>query len=191
MGEWVNSSELLRLSFKKKMSKSSLVWPLCAMPLKGAIPRLLPSYVTCPVIIQKQFIATLRGQSKYFKVIPFGALTISIRKLSTVPSPRIWFHLYGSDGMPYNGVSVSSVRLPPDSVIDEFRDAVKAKNSNKLAAVDAADLIVFENKAAFDMKVRKISLIKGSAAKGIEANRKFRNNGRRGTYCHCERYILD
>ena len=100
MGEWVNSSELLRLSFKKKMSKSSIVW----------------------------------------------------------------FHLYGSDGMPYNGVSADKVSLPENPGVSDFRDAVKAKNADSLLkGISPANLIVYENKAAFDMKVRKISLIKGIA----------------------------
>ena len=70
-------------------------------------------------------------------------------------SSLVWFHLYGSDGMPYKETSADYVMLPPGYVVAQFRDAVKAKNSNKLASVDAGDLTVFKNKAAFESKVSK------------------------------------
>ncbi|KAJ3194121.1 hypothetical protein HDU67_004850, partial [Dinochytrium kinnereticum] len=36
--------------------------------------------------------------------------------------------------------------------VDDFREAVKAKNPNKLSFVDASDLIVYKNKATFDKR---------------------------------------
>jgi hypothetical protein len=51
--------------------------------------------------------------------------------------PLIWFHLFDSDGQPYNGSSVSSVSLPPASGINRFRQAVIDTNpelgNNQLA----------------------------------------------------------
>jgi hypothetical protein len=66
------------------------------------------------------------------------------------PFPLVWFVLVDSaTGEPYKGTSASSVSLGPDTVIDQFRDAVKAKYSNKLSSVDPGELIVYENKTAF------------------------------------------
>ena len=69
------------------------------------------------------------------------------------PSPLIWFQLLDSvTGEPYKGTSADYVCLPPTFVIAQFRDAVKAKCSNKLSSVDASDLLVYKNKAAFDKR---------------------------------------
>ncbi len=64
----------------------------------------------------------------------------------------ICFLLVGSDGQPYKETFVDAVSLLSGSVVVQFRDAVKAKHSNKLASVDAADLKVFKDKAEFDDK---------------------------------------
>jgi hypothetical protein len=39
---------------------------------------------------------------------------------------------------------------PPGAVVADFWDAVRSKNPNKLASVDASDLLIYKNKAAFD-----------------------------------------
>jgi hypothetical protein len=39
--------------------------------------------------------------------------------------------------------------------VADFRKAVKAENPTKLSSVDASDLLVYKNKAAFAMKERK------------------------------------
>jgi hypothetical protein len=70
-------------------------------------------------------------------------------------SPLVWFELVDSvTGNPYKATSVSSILRSSIAVpvIDQFRDAVKAKHSNKLALIDAADLVVYKNKAAFDKR---------------------------------------
>ena len=64
----------------------------------------------------------------------------------------IWFQLVGSDGNPYMGTSATSVSDLPVTIVDTFRDAIKAKNPNKLSAFDASNLKVYKNKAAFDAK---------------------------------------
>ena len=75
------------------------------------------------------------------------------------PSPLFWFQLLDSvTGLPYKGTTADYVSLPPGSVIAHFRDAVKAKNSNKLSSFDPADLLVYKNKTAFD-KVMNLNLI--------------------------------
>jgi hypothetical protein len=66
-----------------------------------------------------------------------------------VSSPLIWFLLEDSSGQPYKGTSADYVSLASGSVIAQFRDAVKAKHSNKLSTFDAADLLVYKNKLAF------------------------------------------
>jgi hypothetical protein len=55
-------------------------------------------------------------------------------------------------GQPYKGTSADAVSLLPGSIVINFRDAVKAKNSNKLSSIDAADLLVYKNKDAFDKR---------------------------------------
>ena len=64
-------------------------------------------------------------------------------------SSLVWFLIIGADGVPYKGVSVDKVSVHPTSDVVDFRDAVKAKQSNKLSSVDSADLIVYKNKDAF------------------------------------------
>ncbi len=57
-------------------------------------------------------------------------------------------------GEPYKNSSVSSIErsLITCSVIDQFRDAVLSKNPNKLARVDASNLLVYKNKASFNKR---------------------------------------
>ena len=71
------------------------------------------------------------------------------------PSPLVWFLLLDSEtGTPYKNSSASSIerRLITVPVIDQFRKFVHRENSNKLAGVDASDLLVYKNKAAFDAR---------------------------------------
>ncbi len=64
-----------------------------------------------------------------------------------------WFLLLDSaTGQPYKGTTADFVSLSPGAVVAEFRDAVLSKNPNKLAGVDASDLLVYKNKAAFDAR---------------------------------------
>ena len=70
----------------------------------------------------------------------------------------IWFHLYDyGSGKPYKGTSATSVLRSSLAVpiIDQLRDAVKVKCSNKLSAIDAEDLLVFKNKESFDRRDAK------------------------------------
>jgi hypothetical protein len=64
--------------------------------------------------------------------------------------PLIWFHLFDSDGQPYKGSSMSSVSLPPASVINGFRQAVI--DANPESSLDASQLKIYKNKTAFDGK---------------------------------------
>ncbi len=76
--------------------------------------------------------------------------------MSSEDYPLIWFHLYDYEtGEPYKGTRVTSVLRSSLAVtaIDQFCDAVKIKCSNKLASVDADDLLVFQNKQSFDKRV--------------------------------------
>jgi hypothetical protein len=59
------------------------------------------------------------------------------------------FLLVNPQGNPYN-TSIDIVELPPKSDVCDFRDVVKAENSNKLAGISSSQLTVYKNKAAFD-----------------------------------------
>jgi hypothetical protein len=72
--------------------------------------------------------------------------------MSTDPQVLIWFQLVDSEtGQPYQNSSCSSVLRSSlvVPVVDQFCKAVKAEYSNKLASVDAGDLVVYKNKAVF------------------------------------------
>ncbi len=63
-----------------------------------------------------------------------------------MPSPLIWLLLIDSaTGLPYKGTSATKVSVGASADLDDFRDAVKAKHSNKLSSFDAADLLVYKN----------------------------------------------
>ena len=65
---------------------------------------------------------------------------------------QLWYHLYDSStGLPYKGTRATFVSLKVP-MIAEFCDAVKIKSRNKLASVDAEDLLVFKNKDSFDKR---------------------------------------
>ena len=65
----------------------------------------------------------------------------------------IWFLLYDSmTGLPYMGTTAASVSLPPGSVVDQFRDAVKVKDSDILTGVVSSQLLVYKNKLSFDKR---------------------------------------
>ena len=67
------------------------------------------------------------------------------------PSPLIWFLLLDSvTGQPYKGTTADYVSIYSGAVVAEFRKLVHRENSNKLANIDASDLLIYENKAAFD-----------------------------------------
>ena len=83
--------------------------------------------------------------------------SIAQQQQSSMSSPPllVWFLLLDSaTGQPYKGTTVSSILRSSlvVPVIDQFRKAVKVKYSNKLLSVDAGDLIVYKNKAAFDKR---------------------------------------
>ena len=70
--------------------------------------------------------------------------------ITTSSTTKFWFRLLDVvTGQPYKGTSTADfVSLPPGAVVAEFRKHVHRENSNKLAGVDASDLLVYENKAA-------------------------------------------
>ena len=78
----------------------------------------------------------------------------SQRKQLPTALDQIWFHLYDFyTGKPYKGTSAYKVSLPPSANIAQFRDAVKLKYSDShLKGIAPSDLLVFQNKDAFDKK---------------------------------------
>ena len=65
----------------------------------------------------------------------------------------VWFKLVDSvTGEAYKRVTADKVRLPSSADVADLRDAVKVKYNNKLSSVDAGELIVYKNKAAFDKR---------------------------------------
>jgi hypothetical protein len=72
---------------------------------------------------------------------------------SALTSPFVWFLLLESaTGKPYKGTSADKVAVSSPADVADFRKAVKAEHSNKLSSFDAADLLVYQNKAAFDKR---------------------------------------
>ncbi|KAF1322411.1 hypothetical protein FI667_g11367, partial [Globisporangium splendens] len=63
---------------------------------------------------------------------------------------RVWFLLVDASGNELS--SATSVRLARDDVVDDFRDAVMIKCPKLLSSIDAVQLLVYENRAAFDEK---------------------------------------
>ena len=65
----------------------------------------------------------------------------------------IWFQLIDSEtGLAYKNTRSVKTKLKASADVDDFLNAVKTKYPNKLATVDAGELLVFKNKAAFDKR---------------------------------------
>ncbi|KAF0708670.1 Aste57867_6263 [Aphanomyces stellatus] len=63
----------------------------------------------------------------------------------------VWFILVDGKGQAYKGTTADIVKIPSDSIIAEFRDAVKAKYADShLKGIAPSDLKVYANKDAFD-----------------------------------------
>ena len=69
--------------------------------------------------------------------------------MSLTTNRRIWVQLWDSKGVGYKGATADFVRLPEDAIVADVRDAIHAKNPNKLADVDVSDLAVYKNAAHF------------------------------------------
>jgi hypothetical protein len=61
----------------------------------------------------------------------------------------IWFRLFDSSGKQFEGSSATKVLINPPADVDDFREAVKAKLSNRLSFVDADELFVYKNEESF------------------------------------------
>lgn len=62
---------------------------------------------------------------------------------------RFCFLLGDSQGQSFMRSDVSFVFLPIKALVGDFQRAVKVENSNKLSFVDASDLLVYTDKAAY------------------------------------------
>ncbi|GLD97389.1 hypothetical protein PINS_up006073 [Pythium insidiosum] len=63
----------------------------------------------------------------------------------------VWFLLVDQEGVAYKGTTASSVSIPSNYVIDQLRDAVKAKYADShLKGIAPSDLLVYADKTAFD-----------------------------------------
>ena len=82
------------------------------------------------------------------------SLLLTAMILAAVTRRLFWFLLVDQkNGESYRGTTVSSVSLEPTNVIDEFRDAVKAKNDDDLLkGISSSKLLVYNNKAAFEAR---------------------------------------
>ena len=66
---------------------------------------------------------------------------------------KFWFQLLDSvSGRPYKGTRATRVAISSDTDVDAFCDAVKSEFQNNLSSIDAAELIVYKNKEAFDKR---------------------------------------
>ncbi len=72
------------------------------------------------------------------------------KQMSHSDSRLVWFDLVNPDGGKIT--NTSSVSLSEKSIIDQFKDAVKAKFSNRLSNIDAGDLLVFKDKDSFSKR---------------------------------------
>jgi len=77
--------------------------------------------------------------------------------MSQIENSRlVWFD---GQGEPYKGTTASSIDVPLNYVIDQFRDAVKDKYADShLKGIAPSDLLVYSNKAAFDRKDAPLSV---------------------------------
>jgi hypothetical protein len=64
----------------------------------------------------------------------------------------VWYVLVDGEGEAYKGTTASSVDIPSNYVIEQFKKTVKAENPNVLANFDRPQLEVYENKDAFNGK---------------------------------------
>ncbi len=63
----------------------------------------------------------------------------------------VWFLLVDGEGQAFRGTTASSVDIPSDYVIDQFRDAVKEKYADShLKGIAPSDLIVYANDEEFE-----------------------------------------
>ena len=64
-----------------------------------------------------------------------------------------WLQLLDSvTGLPYNGTTATSVYLSSKATVDSFRKAVHLENSSILTGITSSQLLVYENKEAFDKR---------------------------------------
>jgi hypothetical protein len=87
-------------------------------------------------------------------------------------STKFWFLLLDSaTGQPFKGTTADFVSLPPGADVADFRKLAYREHSNKLASasVDAADLFVYRNKAAFDQ--RKVTAVDEGKEEPLKASR--------------------
>ena len=65
----------------------------------------------------------------------------------------VWFQLLdAASGLPFNGTSADKVKVDASADVADFRKAVKSEFSNKLSSIDAGDLLIYKNKAAFNKR---------------------------------------
>ncbi len=65
---------------------------------------------------------------------------------------KLWFQLFDENGNYYKNTSGTKVSVKNGDIVADFRDAVKAEYAEILSSVNAADLLVYVNKDAFDMR---------------------------------------
>ena len=74
--------------------------------------------------------------------------------LSLPPPPRlVWFVLLDcATGESYKGTSTSSVLIPPDFFVAQFRKQIYQDNASILKGITSSQLIIYKNKDAFDKR---------------------------------------
>ena len=65
---------------------------------------------------------------------------------------RVWVNLWDASGTGYKGATADFVKLPEEAIVAECRDAVHAKNPNKLASIDVSNLRVYRDAAHFSAR---------------------------------------
>ncbi|CAK4137384.1 unnamed protein product [Aphanomyces euteiches] len=58
----------------------------------------------------------------------------------------VWFQLAHVDGTAFKGTEAAIVKIPPESYVDELKDAVKQKYADShLKGIASSDLLVYAN----------------------------------------------
>jgi hypothetical protein len=74
----------------------------------------------------------------------------------------VWFLLVDSvDGRPYRGTSADAAMLSNNTLVFQFREAVKERNPNILSCTDASQLVIYRDKDAFKRRRQSGTFLEG------------------------------
>jgi hypothetical protein len=134
--------------FKKNFDRNSLddeLYP-CILDENGALLR-----------SSKQFTCFITTHTVYVVLVQ--------QLVHKLMSSQVWYELVDSaTGLPYKGTRAAMLTFCYSDHVFLFKKAVKAENPNILSTVDASQLVVYKDRAAFDGKQEPLeedSLVEG------------------------------